>query len=303
MADKPGQIWFDGKLVPWQDAKIHVLTHGLHYGTGVFEGIRAYSTKKGPAIFRLQDHVARLFDSLKILNMHIDFDQDTIIAAIIAVIRANKLQAAYIRPICFYGDDALGISVKGIRTHVAIAAWEWDAYLGADAIKNGIKAEVSSFSRPHINSAMTKAKVTGHYINSVLAHQQAQASGYQEAILLDTQGYVAEGSGENIFLVSKNELYTPMLSSCLAGITRGSVITFAQELGIGIVERNISRDELYTADEVFFTGTAAEITPICSIDDRQVGSGKPGPITQQLQQLFFACVHNTTEKHSQWLTF
>lgn len=303
MADKPGVIWFDGKLVPWADAKIHVLTHGLHYGTGVFEGMRAYETSKGPAIFRLADHTKRLFYSLKILHMQIPYDYDTIFEAQKAVVRENKLPNAYIRPICFYGDDRLGLSVKGVSMHVAIAAWEWGEYLGKGSEKNGISVHVSSFTRHHVNAAMCKAKVTGHYINSTLAQQQATLSGYDEAILLDAQGFVAEGSGENIFLVSRGKLFTPMLSSCLDGITRDTVITFANEAGIEVIERNISRDELYIADEVFFTGSAAEITPICKVDDRVIGTGVPGPITKQLQKLFFDCVHFHSKEHSDWLAF
>lgn len=303
MADKPGMIWFDGKLIPWAEAKVHVLTHGLHYGTGVFEGIRAYSTKQGPAIFRLEDHIRRLFMSMKILNMQINYSYETILAAVISVVRENKLHAAYIRPICFYNDAQLGLSVKNVGTNVAIAAWEWGAYLGQGSIENGISVHVSSFTRHHVNSAMCKAKVTGHYVNSTLAQQQAAAGGYQEAILLDSQGFVAEGSGENIFMYSKGKLHTPMLSSCLDGVTRDTVITFANEIGMPVVERNITRDELYIADEVFFTGTAAEITPICQIDNRMVSTGRPGPITQELQKLFYACVHNENKKHRAWLTF
>ncbi len=303
MADKPGVIWFDGKLVHWADAKIHVLTHGLHYGTGVFEGIRAYKSQQGTAIFRLSDHIERLFGSMKILNMHINYKYTDIIEATKAVVRENKLQHCYIRPICFYGDDQLGLSVVNVRTRVAIAAWEWGEYLGKGSTQNGINVHVSSFTRHHVNAAMCKAKVTGHYINSALAQQQATAGGYQEAILLDTQGFVAEGSGENIFLVYKNKLFTPMLSSCLDGITRDTIMVFAKEIGLEVIERNISRDELYLADEVFFTGTAAEITPICQIDNRTVGSGTPGSITKQLQKKFYACVLDQDKTYSKWLTF
>lgn len=303
MADKPGVIWFDGELVPWADAKIHVLTHGLHYGTGVFEGIRAYETDKGAAIFRLEEHIERLYNSLQILNMKIPFDYKTIFEATKSVVRENKLDSAYIRPICFYGDDRLGLSVTGISVRVAIAAWVWGEYLGKDSEEKGISVHVSSFTRHHVNAAMCKAKVTGHYINSTLAQQQAAASGYDEAILLDTQGFVAEGSGENIFIVKQGKLITPMLSSCLDGITRDTIIVFAKELGIEVIERNISRDELYIADELFFTGTAAEITPICFVDNRTIGTGIPGPVTKQFQKLFFDCVHNRSNTHSDWLTF
>jgi branched-chain amino acid aminotransferase len=303
MADKPGFIWFEGKLVPWSDAKIHVLTHGLHYGTGVFEGIRAYEANKGTAIFRLNDHVQRLFNSLKILNMKIPYDFQTIFEAIKAVVRENKLKAAYIRPICFYGDDRLGLSVNGVSVKTAIAAWEWGEYLGKGSESGGIKAHVSSFSRHHVNAAMGKAKISGQYVNSTLAQMHASAAGFDEAILLDTMGFVSEGSGENIFLVKNKKLLTPMLSSCLEGITRDSVIAFAADLGIPVIERNITRDELYTADEVFFTGTAAEITPICSIDHREVGSGKPGAITKLIQTTFFDCVHGRSLQHNDWLSY
>lgn len=303
MADKPGVIWFEGKLVPWADAKVHVLTHGLHYGTGVFEGIRAYATPNGPAIFRLHEHVKRLFNSLKILNMKIPFDYDTIFAACKQVVSENKLAAAYIRPICFYGDDRLGLSVKDVAVRTAIAAWEWGEYLGKGTEADGISVHVSSFSRHYVNSAMSKAKVTGQYVNSTLAQMQASSAGYAEAILLDTNGFVSEGSGENIFLVRDGKLLTPTLSSCLEGITRESIITLAGDLGLTVVERNITRDELYTVDEAFFTGTAVELTPICKIDDREIGTGKPGPITKQLQKLFFDCVHNRDVLHSDWLTF
>lgn len=303
MADKPGVIWFDGKLIPWADAKIHVLTHGLHYGTGVFEGVRAYQTEHGTAIFRLADHTHRLLSSLKILNMKIDYDYETIFEAQRTVVRDNKLNACYIRPICFYGDDQLGLSVKNSHTHVAIAAWEWGAYLGKDSLTNGITAHISSFTRNHVNSSMSKAKVTGHYINSTLAHQEAELSGYDEAIMLDSQGHVAEGSGENIFLVYNGTILTPMISSCLDGITRETIIRLARDMDIPLIERNITRDELYIADEVFFTGTAAEVTPIRNIDNREIGDGKPGAITKLLQSKFFECVHGEDPQYSSWLTY
>lgn len=302
MADKAGVIWFDGKLIPWADAKIHVLTHGLHYGTGVFEGVRAYSTDKGPAIFRLHDHTKRLFNSMKILNMKIDYKYDEIFEAQKAVIKENKLDASYIRPICFFGEDSLGISVDNIKTHVCIAAWDWGTYLGKEALEKGIDVHVSSFTRHHVNAAMTKAKVTGNYVNSMLAVQQAKAAGYQEAILLDPQGYVAEGSGENIFMVLDREIFTPTLTSCLDGITRKTIMTLARAQGFTVSEKLITRDELYTCDELFFTGTAAEITPIKSVDHRPVGEGKPGPITKKIQEDYFAHVHGERGTEREWLT-
>lgn len=302
MADMPGSIWFNGQLVPWHEARIHVLTHSLHYGTGVFEGVRSYKTTKGPAIFRLKEHTQRLFNSMKILNMPCKFDFDTIFDAQKTIIKENKLESAYIRPICFFNDDSLGVPVTKVGTSTAIAAWKWGAYLGENALENGVSVHVSSFTRHHVNATMCKAKVTGHYVNSMLAVQQAIAAGYKEAILLDPHGYVAEGTGENIFLIKNGELLTPELTSCLEGITRSTVISIAQENNYKITERSITRDELYTADEIFFTGTAAEVTPVIAVDGRQVGSGKPGVVTKSIQQQYFDIVEGKNSKYQEWLT-
>ena len=300
---KDGVIWFDGQWLAAKDAKVHVLTHSLHYGMGIFEGLRAYPTDKGSAIFKLQEHTDRFFRSAHIVNMPMPFDKDTLNQAQRELVSKNKLSAAYIRPIGFYGAEGMGLRAENLKTHVAIAAWEWGSYLGNKALEHGTKVRTSSFTRHHVNIAMCKAKVTGNYVNSMLAIHEAVNSGCEEALLLDPQGYVAEGSAENFFLVSNGKLHTPELTSCLEGITRQTIIEFAQDLGIPVVERSITRDEVYVADECFFTGTAAEITPIREVDDRTIGEGKPGPITKKLQTLYFDLVHGRSGNHSDWLTY
>ena len=266
MADRDGVIWFDGKMVPWRDATTHVLTHTLHYGMGVFEGLRAYQTNKGPAIFRLVEHTDRLFNSAHIFRMAIPFDKATLMQAQKEVVKQNHLESGYIRPIIFYGAEAMGLSAKNLSVHVAIAAWPWGTYLGPDSLENGIRVKTSSFSRHHVNINMCRAKSVATYTNSILAHQEVALDGYHEALLLDVDGYIAEGSGENIFIIKQGKLYTPDLTSCLEGITRNSVIELAQEMNIPIIEKRITRDEVYCADEAFFTGTAAEVTPIREYD-------------------------------------
>lgn len=302
-ADRDGLIWLDGEMVPWREAKVHVLTHTLHYGLGVFEGLRAYKTDRGPAIFRLQEHTRRLFNSAKILGMHIPFDYETLIEAQKAVIKGNKLESGYIRPMCFYGSEGMGLRAKGLKVHCSIAAWEWGAYLGADNFEKGIRIKTSSFTRHHVNITMCKAKANGHYINSMLALSEALQCGYDEALLLDTQGYVSEGSGENFFMIRNGRIFTPDLTSCLDGITRDTIFQLAAEIGIEICERRITRDEVYIADEAFFTGTAAEVTPIRELDNRVIGNGGRGPITEKIQTLFFDQVHGRRREYPEWLTF
>ena len=302
MADRDGVIWYDGKMVNWRDATTHVLTHTLHYGMGVFEGVRAYKTDKGTAIFRLQEHTDRLFNSAHILQMKMPFTKQEIADAMCAAVRENKLESAYIRPMAFYGAEAMGIAAKTLSTHVIAAAWSWGAYMGQDALDNGIRVKTSSFSRHHVNITMCKAKANGNYMNSILAHQEAANDGYDEALLLDVDGFVAEGSGENIFIVRKGKLYTPDLTSALEGITRDTIVQLAKEIGLEVIEKRITRDEVYTADEAFFTGTAAEVTPIRELDRRDIGSGKAGPITKQLQKMFFDVVTGKSQKHAAWLT-
>lgn len=303
MSDREGFIWYDGKIVPWRDATTHVLTHTLHYGMGVFEGVRAYKAEKGTAIFRLNEHIDRLFNSAHIFHMKMPYDKATIVEAHREVVRLNELESAYIRPICFYGSEAMGISAKTLSTHVAIAAWPWGAYLGAEGMEKGIRVRTASFSRHHVNVNMCRAKSVTTYANSILAHQEASTDGYDEALLLDVDGFVAEGSGENIFIVKKGKLYTPDLTSCLEGITRDTIITLANDLGIPVIEKRITRDEVYTADEAFFTGTAAEVTPIRELDNRTIGIGSRGEITGRLQQLFFDCVNGKNQQHTDWLTY
>lgn len=302
-SDRDGVIWMDGEFVPWRDAKIHVLTHSLHYGMGVFEGLRAYKTNNGTAIFRLSEHTKRLFSSAKIMGMTISHDEDTISQACIDAVRKNSLESAYIRPICFYGSEDMGVHAAKLKTHVSIAAWEWGAYLGADGIEKGIRIKTSSLTRHHVNISMCKAKATGHYINSMLALQEAVDCGYDEALLLDNEGYVAEGTGENIFLVRNETIYTPDLTSALEGITRESVMILAKEAGYQIVEKRLTRDEVYIADEAFFTGTAAEVTPIRELDNRTIGNGKRGPVTEQLQSMFFDTVNGRRKENEGWLTY
>lgn len=303
MSQKDGFIWFDGKLVPWKEANIHVLTHSLHYGMGIFEGLRAYPTPRGPAIFRLQDHTDRFFRSAHIMKMPMPFDKQTLNRAQSEVIARNNLSAGYIRPICFYGSEGMGLRADNLKSHVAIAAWEWGAYLGKEGLEKGIKVRTSSYTRHHVNIMMCKAKATGNYVNSMLALDEALASGCDEALLLDPEGYVAEGSGENFFLIRNNVLYTPQLTSCLEGVTRATIITFAQDLGMKVEERSITRDEVYVADECFFTGTAAEVTPIREVDGRKIGSGTRGPITEKLQSLYFDQVYGRKVSHPEWMTY
>jgi branched-chain amino acid aminotransferase len=303
MGDRDGLIWFDGEMVPWRDAKTHVLTHTLHYGMGVFEGVRAYKTDKGAAIFRLPEHTRRLFDSAHILGMNIPFDQDTLNQAQIDAVKQNNLDSAYMRPMCFYGAEGMGLRADNLKVHVIIAAWTWGSYLGDEGLEKGIRIRTSSYTRHHVNITMCKAKANGNYMNSMLALQEALACGYDEALLLDNEGYVAEGSGENIFIIRDGIIYTPDLTSALNGITRSTIFTLASELGYEIREKRITRDEVYIADEAFFTGTAAEVTPIRELDNRTIGSGSRGAITEQLQSLYFDVVYGRNEKHQDWLTY
>ena len=302
MADKDGVIWLDGELVPWREAKTHVLTHTLHYGMGVFEGIRAYETGAGTALFRLKEHTERLFGSAHILNMPMPFDRETVNRACLAAVRENRLASAYIRPMCFYGSEGMGLRADKLKTHVMVAAWAWGSYLGQAALEEGIRIKTSSFSRHHVNITMCKAKANGNYMNSMLALQEAVAAGYDEALLLDHEGYVAEGSGENIFIVRGDILYTPELSSALEGITRDTIMRFAEERGVSVREKRMTRDEVYLADEAFFTGTAAEVTPIRELDGRRIGNGRRGPLTEQLQKQYFDCVSGRLEHCRAWLS-
>ncbi len=302
MADRDGVIWYDGEMVQWRDATTHVLTHTLHYGMGVFEGVRAYHTPAGTAIFRLQAHTDRLFDSAHIMNMKMPFTKDEINEATRAAVRENNLESAYIRPMVFYGSEGMGLRASGLKTHVIVAAWHWGAYMGDEALELGIKVRTSSFTRHHVNISMTRAKSNGAYINSMLALQEAISGGADEALLLDPEGYVAEGSGENIFLIKDGVIYTPEVTSCLNGITRSTVLTLAEELGIKVVEKRITRDEVYIADEAFFTGTAAEVTPIREVDGRDIGIGRRGPVTEKLQKAYFDLVTGKTDAHPEWRT-
>jgi len=303
MADRDGVIWLDGTLVPWREAKVHVLTHTLHYGMGVFEGVRAYNAEGGVAIFRLQEHTDRLFRSAHILGMGMPYDKATINEAIRAVVRDNGLESGYIRPMCFYGAEGMGLRADKLQTHVMVAAWAWGAYMGEENLKRGIRVRTSSFTRHHVNIMMCKAKANANYLNSMLALNEALASGCDEAMLLDAEGYVAEGSGENIFIVRNGKIYTPELTSALDGITRDTIITLAGEIGVPVVEKRITRDEVYIADEAFFTGTAAEVTPIREVDDRVIGVGSRGPITERLQTMYFDQVHGRRSEYPEWLTY
>ncbi|EIC22480.1 branched-chain amino acid transaminase [Thiorhodovibrio frisius] len=302
MADRDGVIWYNGELVPWRDAQTHVLTHTLHYGMGVFEGVRAYQTDRGAAIFRLPEHTERLFNSAHILGMKIPYDRDTLNEAQRLAVQENKLASAYIRPMAFYGSEGMGLRADNLQVHVIVAAWHWGSYLGEDNIKNGIRVRVSSFTRHHVNVTMCRAKANGNYMNSMMALQEALRDGYDEAILLDAQGCVMEGSGENIFLVRDGRLYTPDLTSALDGITRKTVITLAEEMGLEVEEKRITRDEVYIADEAFFTGTAAEVTPIREVDGRVIGNGGRGPITEKLQSKYFEVVQGGDPSRSDWLS-
>ncbi len=300
--DRDGVIWLDGVMVPWREAKVHVLTHTLHYGMGVFEGVRAYEGDQGTAIFRLQAHTDRLFRSAHIMNMTMPFSKEELNEAQCAAVRDNGLKSAYLRPMAFYGSEAMGLRAEGLKTHVMIAAWSWGAYLGDDGINNGIRIRTSSYTRHHVNIAMCKAKANGQYINSMLGLAEAQRDGYDEALFLDVDGFVAEGSGENVFMVRDGVLYTPELTSALDGITRATVMLLAEEQGLKVYEKRITRDEVYVADEMFFTGTAAEVTPIREVDGRTIGCGSRGPITKALQDAYFDVVHGRSADHHDWLT-
>jgi branched-chain amino acid aminotransferase len=301
MADRDGLIWYDGKMVPWRDATTHVLTHSLHYGLAVFEGLRAYKTVNGTAIFRLKEHTERLFNSAHIYMMKIPYDRETLIQAQKDVVRANNLESCYVRPIAFYGSEKMGVSPKGAQVHVAIAAWPWGAYLGAEGLEKGIRVKTSSFARHHVNVSMCRAKYSGTYANSILANMEATEHGYDEGLLLDVDGFVAEGAGENLFMIKGDRIVEPELNSALIGITRDSVVQLAADLGYKVEAKRITRDDLYIADEVFFTGTAAEVTPVREVDGRTVGAGKRGPLTEKLQSMFFDVVNGRSEKYRHWL--
>ncbi len=303
MDDRDGVIWMDGEYVDWREAKVHVLTHTLHYGLGAFEGVRAYRTDKGTAIFRLEDHTRRLLRSAHILGMAMPYDADTLNEVQREIVRRNGLESAYIRPLVYYGAEGLGLHAESLSTHVAIATWEWGAYLGAENLERGIRICTASYTRHHVNAAMSKAKANGQYTNSILALSEATSRGFDEALLLDVGGYVAEGSGENFFLVMDGVIHTPELTSALAGITRATVITIAEELGYTVRERLITRDEVYVADEAFFTGTAAEVTPIREYDGRAIGAGSRGPVTARLQEAYFDQVYDRHGSHPEWLTY
>ena len=302
MVQKTKKIWMDGKLIDWEDARVHVLAHTLHYGVGAFEGIRCYKTEEGaPAVFRLKEHVDRLFDSAHILMLEIPYTAEEICQAVRKTLNANGLAEGYIRPVVFIGEGEMGLFARTNPVHVAIAVWPWGSYLGEEGLKKGIRAKVSSFNRHHVNAAMTKGKINGYYVNSVLAKWEVVKAGYDEAILLDTEGYVAEASGENIFIVRNGILQTTPLTSILPGITRDSVLTIARKMDLPVKEARFSRDEMYIADEVFLTGTAAEITPVREVDDRRVGTGKPGPVTKQIQEKFFDIVRGRDALFQHWL--
>jgi branched-chain amino acid aminotransferase len=298
-----GSIWLDGELVPWGEAKVHVLTHTFHYGLGVFEGVRAYETAdQGACIFRLKEHTDRLFRSAKILQMDMPFDKDTLNEAQREVVRVNNLKEGYIRPMCFLGSEGMGLRADNLKTHVMVAAWPWPSYMDPEARDRGIRVRTSSYTRHHVNITMCKAKANGNYINSILALREALDAGCEEALLLDNEGYVAEGSGENVFLVRDGTIYTPELTSCLEGITRDSIFRIAADLGYQVKERRITRDEVYIADEAFFTGTAAEVVPIRELDSRPIGSGSRGPLTEKLQSIYFDTVRGREAQYTEWLT-
>jgi branched-chain amino acid aminotransferase len=302
MDDRDGLIWFDGEMVPWRDAKIHVLTHTLHYGMGVFEGVRAYKTdSNGTCIFRLKEHTDRLFRSAKILGMEMPFEKGQVNDAARAVVRENNLEEAYLRPMCFLGSEGMGLRADGLKTHMIIASWDWPSYMSPEATEKGIIVRTSSLTRHHVNIAMTKAKANGNYINSIMALREALQTGADEALMLDVEGFVAEGSGENFFMVRDGVIYTPETTSCLEGITRATVMQLANEMGYEVREKRITRDEVYVADEAFFTGTAAEVLPIRELDNRAIGEGSRGPITEALQSAYFAHVKGRRPGHDEWL--
>ena len=302
ISDLQGQIWLDGTFCDWKDAKIHILTHTLHYGTGVFEGVRAYETEQGPAIFRLQDHTSRLFKSAELIGMNIPYSQTELMEAQCESVKINKLKNAYIRPLCFYGNEGMGLRADNLKVHASVSSWDWGAYLGEDKIKNGIKVKVSPFPKRAADSMLYKAKATGNYLNSMLALQDALSSGYDEALILDTENTVNEGSGENFFIVKNETLITPGLSTVLDGITRKTIIQLAADLEISTEEKKIELDEVYNCDEAFFTGTAAEVTPIIQINNESIGDRKPGKITSMLQENYFKLITGRYDRHSDWLT-
>jgi branched-chain amino acid aminotransferase len=303
MADRDGKIWMDGKLVDWRDAKIHVLTHTLHYGCGAFEGVRAYKQADGStAIFRLQEHTERLFNSGKILRMKIPFTPEQVMDAQREVVRANKLESCYLRPLIWIGSEKLGVSPKGNTVHLMVAAWAWGAYLGEEGLKKGIRVKTSSYTRHHVNITMTQSKTVSNYTNSILANMEATDDGYDEALLLDPSGFVSEGAGENLFVIKGGKVYTPDLSAgALNGITRNTIFAICQDLGLELIEKRITRDEVYICDEAFFTGTAAEVTPIRELDRIQIGAGERGPITEKIQTAFFDIVNGRNPKYAAWL--
>ena len=303
MDDRDGKIWMDGKLVDWRDAKIHVLTHTLHYGCGAFEGVRAYDTANGTAIFRLREHTERLFNSAKILRMKLPFTVEQVMDAQRAVVRENNLKSGYLRPLTWIGSEKLGVSPKGNTIHLMVAAWAWGAYLGEEGLKRGIRVKTSSYTRHHVNITMTQAKAVSNYTNSILANMEAVDDGYDEALLLDASGFVSEGAGENIFVIKNGVVYTPDLSAgALNGITRNTIFAICEDLGLKVVEKRITRDEVYIADEAFFTGTAAEVTPIRELDRIELGAGSRGPITEKIQTAFFDIVNGRNPKYAEWLT-
>ncbi len=303
MDDRDGKIWMDGQMVDWRDAKIHVLTHTLHYGCGAFEGVRAYKTDKGTAIFRLKEHTERLFNSAKILRMPMTFTQQELMQAQLDVVKANNLESCYLRPLVWLGSEKLGVSPKGAKVHAMVAAWAWGAYLGEEGLRRGIRVKTSSYTRHHVNITMTQAKAVSNYTNSILANLEATEDGYDEAMLLDSAGFVSEGAGENLFIIKDGKLYTPDLSAgALNGITRNTIFAICQDLGLELKEKRITRDEVYICDEAFFTGTAAEVTPIRELDRIQIGQGSRGPITEKIQAAFFDIVNGRNPKYAEWLT-
>jgi len=302
MSDRDGKIWMDGQLVEWRDAKIHVLSHTLHYGCGAFEGVRAYNTVSGTAIFRLREHTERLFNSAKILRMKIPFTLEQVMDAQKEVVRVNQLESCYLRPLTWIGSEKLGVSPKGNTIHLMVAAWPWGAYLGEEGMKRGIRVKTSSYTRHHVNITMTQAKAVSNYSNSILANMEATDDGYDEALLLDSAGFVSEGAGENVFLVKDGVIYTPDLSAgALNGITRNTVLHICEDLGLRVVQKRITRDECYIADEMFFTGTAAEVTPIRELDRIEIGAGQRGPVTEKIQSAFFDIVNGRNAKYAKWL--
>ena len=301
MEDRDGFIWMDGEWLDWREAKVHVLTHTLHYGMGAFEGVRAYETDHGPAIFKLEEHTERLFNSTRILGMKIPFDAATLNQAQREVVSKNNLKSAYIRPMCFYGSEGMGLRADNLKVHTMIAAWEWGAYLGEDNMKNGIRIRTSSYVRHPAHPTLSGAKTNGNYINSMMALKEALEHGFDEALMLDIDGFVSEGSGENIFVIKDEVIYTPNLTSALPGITRDTIVTLAKSMGYEIVEKKLSCDEIYASDEAFFTGTAAEVTPIRDLDGNQIGSGSRGPITEKLQSLYFDCVYGRNADYKHWI--